>query len=830
MDSAVDSSLVPTNIIPFREWNSNTQSVPPPEFELVYGAPEENQTYTFMDESLQSKITEINDIIRNDNVSSSLLSKYVKKLNPVYNSVKRSEFKFTEEYYNILTIDKQLGIIKENSKCLLFSPDAREYFAEKKCLTRIVIGKSSIISSGGKIYVNQAEKSKIIPDDNFYVASVNHQPRETEPIFMPSFESDDLDERWRFISKAFNDPSAKNDFILVTQDPYGRTGRYFDPELEYDNIFFESMFMSFNYLTERGNMVVKMMSYGSKLSAEIAYILKHLFYKIAIIKPSSSNPVSNDYYLVAMNFIPKNYYSIRDKLNNVLRYAYDNFIDGNNRLPLYSIISNLEGDVTNPVYINFTHWILMMNDQMGLWIIANTASLLSALRSKRQGFGDVHLSLMLDQTLYRESLGLSGKTYKLMDLESFADFYDATSDEKSEEKKIIISEGPNFGLGHNFAIASYLDMLTSGISRLDIFKELFHVPVGSSENPEDRRRSVEFNIREWIGTLYYLGDLDRILSSKNLNSIVEILNSRNWTLESILKVNLVEPARMNDIYLRLADILLNYSNSVNSLLALPKDSNHPFRKVLVKINSTQNLRFRISYCFQGMYYGISYRDEFSVLSEYEILNLLTEEEKEQIIDADDLYFKIMNNREFNSRILEYACLPLYFSGYNNEIAVPEIYFTYKPDLEYFASSVNRYAPFWCSPYESDTNLGSLGNFFGAASSSTHEIYKSGNIKLAVAFPPLYHEFLANTLNRIISLVKDLLKLNSQLDFAVVIIYQNTRLNGDTIDKISEDISDSNLSTEYKEITAALNPATGSSYKNIQLRAISIKTEESKFKF
>lgn len=252
-------------------------------------------------------------------------------------------------------------------------------------------------------------------------------------------------------------------------------------------------------------------------------------------------------------------------------------------------------------------------------------------------------------------------------------------------------------------------------------------------------------------------------------------------------------------------------------------SNNPkFLINAIKLFASQNnnLRFRLFYSFNGFLNPIVYEENSEVIGEYEIFNFMFPEERKQVTDVYQLS-KLMDNNSFINRIVENVCLPVLFSGYANNSNVKDMYFTYKPEIEAFASTANHFAPIWCSPYESDKKFGSSGNFFGEFSNPNNSVFDES--KLMIAFPPSHIDIIKMTLNK----CSKIIKYNDSRDFAIIIVYQNNS-------RIEEAIEFTlNLNNVKHTSTIHLNnvyqPFNGIIYKHANLKACLIKTSKSEFK-
>jgi hypothetical protein len=246
----------------------------------------------------------------------------------------------------------------------------------------------------------------------------------------------------------------------------------------------------------------------------------------------------------------------------------------------------------------------------------------------------------------------------------------------------------------------------------------------------------------------------------------------------------------------------------------------------------------MSYCFNNKSSCVSQRSNPSSLGEYELHSMLTSDEKSQLNDST-LITELIADPIFIARVFELSSITIGLSGYKTEMAIPNFYFAYKPDVEFFASSSNHYASNWGSNNPSDLELdGCMGNFLGIASSPQNEILE--DTTLCVAFPPSYDPLIEMAFSRCIDLflamrakrgiTADDEKNESKLPFTIVFVYFNS---GNAVRIVNRILSASKvdpLESEAFNITEGYDPYTGTEYTGLSLEAIALKTRNSDLVF
>lgn len=842
MDPCVDSSLGIGPIMPMKKMNSYSGDVPAPEFRLRYqpgllAEPVSSFSFqpkdSFLSSNIQDDITVLSQRLEDLSAGSEVIKKGIESIDSLFGAMKMSRFKYTRDYYDMRTLDMTMGLIPNGSRALLFTPKAREYFAEKKCEIVINIFRSNIETSGGRLRLPSKMKADQVPDDEFYVSAVDYILR--DELMLLAFDDISLEGRWRKFDDLVDN---KVDTIVLEEDPFGRTGEHLVKDLFYDIQFFEPCLRSMRVLNDGGSVIIKFSSLGARFVSDLIYIYKYLFREVTLVKPASSNPVGFEHYMTAKEFRPDRYLSIRDTLDKLMNRLSADMSKAD--IEIHSLVRNLDDSAS------FVNWITNMNDRIGFWTYSNILSLYAFLEDRALGFGEGHPTLILDQSQYRESIGLIGRTT----LQSVPEFetFDTLAEEGMEDLtetgqvKSVMTVGTDSILGLGFLIYISLNLVVvEEILKLPIFQRLMPIlgtMIGqqkiSSTILHERKQFLIFNIREWLGLLYGLGDIEYFLNGENITEaqIRDRLGERQWTPVDIIGSPIAD-ANLNlvELYSLLASIFIKFSKTIMFFRDLPSDSpQNILNRIILSITSLDNLRYRLAYSLDGVKYGLMEQSHSSVLGEYELINLLIPRELAQLEDYHGVS-SLLPQKAFKNRVFNHSCLPVFFSGPKNEYSIPELYFNYKPDLEYFASAVNRHAPYWCSANPEDKSMGSMGNFFGHISDSSHDLYSNGSVKLAMAFPPNHYQVLRMVFPKLISLFKNLLedhKTGKRDHFAMIIVYENNIKNNELFEDVVMDSELNGAIMTTKPVKKVYDPFTGKFHLEQKLKAVCYKTPGNPF--
>lgn len=801
MDSSVDSSIGINGILPIRKENCNTSSVSKPIFDVV-----QDETPAIFSKTLRESLDISMGVLSQELMGFETINNLDKSSDPFWYAIhKRSEFKFNRDYYDFKALNLQMDILKEGDTILSFSPMPIQYFEEFKA-------KLILVFIGTEL---EDEHSIGTPDVIFY----EQLARNLDTIRVwNNLEYSLLSERWDEFEKLHIDNDNKNlleslpvDLIFTVESVIGRgirdNGERFG---RYDHEFLETAIHSLNYLKENGTIIVKANSLGSRYIADLIYLYKYLFNEVCVCKTSTSNQISNDHYIIAKGFKKKHHIQILVSLEDLLNTAFLNLED-NEDFTLFSFIKNTIDD------INFYEWLKNINNKIILHLHINILALKLSIDNSTEGYEFGRPYYLYDYVSYRESLGFIGRqTLSSLPKAEYSDETIIETVTQLEDPDIVLKEDNQLGV--NFIKFIVLKRIVSNLS-----DKIISSP-GSKQNLtqgctpiyiEKEKHIYSKNIRKWLGLLLALGDLDKLFNEDNQ---LEVISSRNWSIFDIF----------NDISLTKNMIPDMIPNTIvdefrNGKVLFQNLSNNPkFLINAIKLFASQNnnLRFRLFYSFNGFLNPIVYEENSEVIGEYEIFNFMFPEERKQVTDVYQLS-KLMDNNSFINRIVENVCLPVLFSGYANNSNVKDMYFTYKPEIEAFASTANHFAPIWCSPYESDKKFGSSGNFFGEFSNPNNSVFDES--KLMIAFPPSHIDIIKMTLNK----CSKIIKYNDSRDFAIIIVYQNNS-------RIEEAIEFTlNLNNVKHTSTIHLNnvyqPFNGIIYKHANLKACLIKTSKSEFK-
>lgn len=847
MDAHLDSALTSGPLRPPREWNSYRGVVEQPRFNPRYRASYPGEPGdSFLSPGVQEELTVIFENVEATGARSDVVRTSISDIDPTSGVLNSSKFKYTREYADLKALDSALGIVPKTKPVLLFTPRARQYFAESSCPIHIVIFRSNIFAAGNSLQMTVQDQSSQVPDDEFYLGAVKQQ--RVDEFLTLAFNNVGLNERWKQFDAHFREQKAL--LLVAEEDTFGRTGQHLVKDSFYDTVFVESLFRGLHGLAAGGSALIKFSSLGSRLVADFIYVYTYVFEKITIVKPATSNPVSQEHYLVAQGFQPPKYFQLG--MDNLLDHLFRQQQDYQRRrvdFTVHSILSNLDNLNTS---LNFTTWLTSINDNIARTVHTNGMALWAALDSKQNGFLAASPLLLLDHVKFREALGEVGRTT----LSSLPEF---ETDLQEVEAAVVLTEtgqstsnalqldpnGPGSeGLSRSFVIYLGLSLiLVPDILRLPLLSAMLPVlgsTVGqtriSADVYESKKSSFEANLREWLGVVYALGDLERILSPNS--DPVEIMKTRNWTLANFFGSSFMEesfpPDTLSEFYKQLAILFQKFSATVKSLLDAPQASpDNPLSRILLRVTPLDNLRYRMVFYLDGLQYGISQPQRPSCLGEYELVNLLLPTETSQIKDFQSVS-ALLKQRPFLNRIFNHSSLPIYLGSLRNEAAVPDFYFTYRPDLEFFASATNRHAPYWCSADPEDNRLGSQGNFFGNISTPDHPLYKEGKIQLAIAFPPSHSQMLIEVVNRCLELFSALQErlaaATEKKHFAIVIIFEDLPVNNNLISDIVMSRTAGLGRLSFKSISKIYNPHTGEFVTDLKYKALAITTVDHPFSF
>lgn len=853
MDSFIDSALEVGPLQPRFYWNSYTGSVPRPRFFPGYQSPTPYpKGDSFLSQELQASLTDVFYQLIDMHADPNVVQGAVSSLDPVRGAVKTSNFKYTREYYELKDLDCSLNVISKAQPVMLFTPRAREYLVEMECPITMSFILSNLKENGSRLQMELVGYGDEIPDDAFYLNVIGNEIPDAFHNY--AFDKRTVAGRWRTFDEEYTLPTMS--LIVLEEDTYGRRGYHLEKDGTYDMVFTETLFRSLGALLQGGNVVVKLLSLGSRVIADVIYIYKYLFNEVTLVKPMTSNPISMEHYLVAKGFRADLYFQIKGDLQALLEALSEQFLEiqaQEYNLLVFSLIANLD---ESP---NFTDWLTSVNNDIASAIYAESLSLGRALEDRNDGFQEAHPIYYLDQNQIRESLGELGRT-TLKALPKFNTTFPVpevdsiiagneqntmTQTGQTTENEIVLTPGSS-ELGLGFLVYFALNtMLIKDIMSLPILRSLIP-PLGSTDGQtritshvyDSKLRIQSYLIREWLGNLFSLGDLYQFLGSEkafvpmSAQEISALLKSRSWTLRDLVGTSLTEFAVRNlnleQFYLDLGLIFSRFAQSVISAR-----TNYIFKDLILRITPLDSLRFRLTYSFNGIKYVMAEQSNSGVLGEYEMIKLLRPEEASQL-DTFQGVISLFKNKQFLTRVFNHSALPIYFSGYQNELAVPDLYFTYRPELEFFASAVNRHAPYWCSANPDDDLLGSQGNFFGSISTPDHPFYKEGKVQTAIAFPPNNPQLLSMVLKRCVELF---FKLNQKLTtylkggsqgepaypIAIILIYEDSKVNSELVEDYLVSVSSMGNSIPFKSIDKLYDPFSGTFIYNRRHKALYLKT-------
>lgn len=839
MDITVINSVFDGSIAEFQDKNTFTAEVEAPKFFLLYKAqPEAVRSYVS-----QPVFKGLDDMYRElETVTNSRVLREVSEAtHPADGILKTSKLKYTEDYHDLKILNASLNLVQPNSQVLLFTPYAREFFVEKGCFINMILMGSSIeIVTNGSLKLGRVDNT---PQDTFYSGAVNNQLVDNfVPLGFPS-QLEYLQADRKILDDYFQDPKRKVSFILHTEDTYTRTGDYHIKDFVYDTHFYEAAIGSLRYLAEGGTMALKAVSLGSRVLADLLYLYKSMFASVSVVKTSTSHILSQEHYMIAKGFRVNKFIPQQETLLKLLnRLATDS---SKASISVWSFSSNL-----NDANSEFSRWLLATNDRIGSWIVLNSIATRKALDDRVAGFPVPTPLAILDHVKFRESIGEVGRINNLLPVPG--KISDEIKDEEADaaEQQRLTSTGQiqtetvklqqvSIRLNRNFALYLALNDTIDQLVNSPAFASL--LPVLGTVNGNVRistdvlfkeKQQLKYNLREWLGNVYAIGDIESFLAAADQTDIAKVLATRRWSIQEMFNVSIKAGSTLSTVtpeHLQkfLEIVFFNLNQAFKAIM-----SSDQLQHIAVRITPLQNLRFRMSYVSKGISSALMSRQNPSVAGEYELLNLLTDNELSHFDDVRKIV-SLASDADFQFRVAENLCLPVLFSGFKNNLAVPDLYFEYKPDLEFFASAVNRHAPLWCSATPSDVDLGSQGNFFGPVSLADHPIYKDNQVKLAIAFPPSHPTIVEQTFTRCLDLYQGLIdgyepRDDEELDFAIVFIFPNQSIYNDILAvTLAPRLIATQLLSE-RIINDAYDPFTGVTRSNINLKAFSIRTPGSIF--
>lgn len=851
MDVTVSNSVTEGPLAEFQDQNTFAGDVQPPAFFLLYDPKTKPDAVRPFISPVAFKA--LDDMYRElEGATGSLILREVSQaVNPTNGILKTSALKYTQEYHDLKILDASLNLVPANSQVLLFTPYAREFFVEKGCLINMILLGSAIeILANGSLRVSQV---KTTPQDTFYLAATGSQLLDNfVPLEFPN-QLEYLETDRKVLDDYFKEPARKVSVIFHEEDSYNRTGIYAPKDSAYDVHFYEGAIGSLSYLANNGTMILKAVSLGSRALADLIYLYKFLFKSVSIVKTSTSHVLSQEHYVIAKGFNPERFAVQQPTFLKLLnRLATDS---GKARISLWSFLNNL-----NDTNSEMARWLLAINDRIATWIVANAVATRRAVDDRSVGFPVAQPLAILDHVTFRQSVGEVGRINNLLPVPGTLS--DTIKDEDQDNTKgadgstvqltatgqiqteTVKLTAVSTALSRNFALYLALNDTIDQLVNSSAFESL--LPTVGTINGDVRvssdvlfkeKQQLKYNLREWLGNVYALGDIETVLAANNQQEIVALLMTRRWSIQEMFNVSIkagtplstVTPEQLQQF---LAIVFFNLNQAFKAILASNK-----LQQISVRITPLQNLRFRVSYVsrLDGVASALMSRQNPSVAGEYELLNCLTETELQQFDDVRKIV-SLVGDVNFQFRVAENLCLSVLFAGFKNNLAVPDFYFEYEPDLEFFASAVNRHAPLWCSATPSDVALGSQGNFFGPISLADHPVYNTSRdnegeqqVKLAVAFPPSHPTIVEQTFVRCLDLYQNLIdNQDDTLDFAIVFIFPNQSIYNDIL---AVNLAPRLIATELlseKIINDAYDPFTGITRSNINLKAFSVRTTASRF--
>lgn len=575
----------------------------------------------------------------------------LKSIDPFYNALPHIEsYKYNRDYYSLKTLDKQANIFSENSSVLCLIPSCFHYFKDLNISEVLHVIFQTNKSDMESKYYSYAERNKY--------PGLYSEGEDLNTILDYKFdESNEFDQGY--------------DVIIIGQTVVEK----------FDKLFHLSFLNTLDSLRDETScLIIKFISLGNRYNVDVVYLCKYLFEEIYIVKPASSNPISQEHWLVCKGYISDNYDtdSIVSHLESVLEL--DN---------VSSFIDNSLNDVV------FAEWLMGIYNDVSKWIYVNTTSFINGLEDKHSGYDTGHPYFLFDHVKYLEQLGYPGRiTSQIIPKIIKSDVAEYEIDDPNIRiNSQLIARGNLF---------FYLNLITISREFVNSLSEHISTVYTTGKNDRLQYDLMESAFIKWVSNLIYLGDI-------HIGIVSEEFIEYGWSMEDIIgiSVNLEPEEFIQQAYV-----------AVTMIMQQEKILNGK-----AQCNMFPNIRYRLSYFDQDRPRILMSEDNRSeILSQLECYNLLTYEEQQQINSTDEIS-KYMTNPELSLRWFSHSCLPVSF----NNLSLPELYFKYNPDIEAFADCINRHSEIWCSPYPSDIDLGSAGNFWNLDIEVEN--------KLMIAFPP-----------------------------------------------------------------------------------------------
>lgn len=810
MDPTLSSGIGLQRPISSPNKNTFSQDVP---FPQIWINPPINQInpVSFLSEDIESKLTELANVVNQLSVEPEVFRYLTMRLDPMRGILPQSKNKLTKEYHDLRTLDILFKLTSSGSKVLLCSPRSREYFVEAKCIISVMLLNTYTTQDATSISLMYSESQKNTPDDWFYKTAVNS--RLVDLSVIPLQNLDTFEDRWRetdrYLATSWSNLTDKMDLIVFDEDQLGRTiDEYYRPDDNrgiYDIFLMEPLFKMLKYLKKGGSVVVHMISLGSRLNADIAYLFKYLFFKISIMKTATSMSIGQEHYLIAQGFDPARFELLEPQLLKFLS-EMDNIriqsIDPSGAeiaISFNSFINNLQDVIVpNGPITNFKNWFAEVTNEIAIFVGNNIDVLRLSLLDLGNGFVEYQPPVVLDHTGVRAALNYPGRSVTKLPLPPHQT--DSPSEQGIVKNQSVIINKELSSVPKYIFIVHAIHNIIDEILNLPQWMAIYRRPFPIDEV---RKMSTYYGwrdklvppLKEWFGLLWSVGDLQLIF--REPTRTLEILKSRNW------EVPMLAPLKSTLDHIA---VIIQRWVAENAKM---QPSNIQYRCVALK-----NQRFRLTYSIAGINYSLIKSSE-GAIGEYELLNLLTASEIETVGDENitpATLSRLIETSEFRTRIFEHVAPPCFLHGISNEIAVPDLYFRLQPDLECFASASNRYAPHWCSANSDDLKLGSLGNFFDLQPSNP---LLGTTILTMMAFPPSNILIFEKTMKHVIDIYNHQVSKKTPY-FGVFIVFENVY---EFTTMAEETCMNNGIISESTIIRDSYNPFTGITNNGSNLKLI-----------
>lgn len=607
--------------------------------------------------------------------------------------------------------------------------------------------RTGIFPQGSKIFINDVRAIKFLEEQNLDVYYLEFVNTENTSIEVSSDEKIVKDFMNLNPTSSFRHTNIKmNNFewdglseieeiqncqgIILRESSEGRDnnpnlrrrGPFVDDNDQYYNQeHFESSLYALEQLEDKGNALVQLISLGSQNAAEFIYIYSHLFEKIEVYMPMSSDFLSMEHYLVGYNFKKEYYTEHIDKFID-LSESYQASPENS----YYPRITNFEKDE------NFMAWLFDLNNKMFTYHL----SLVMALKQNLEDHfvGRYHNSLFpyaLDPYLLKINLGLLDNNEK-SDLGVFEEIKDFNL---SEIEKVT-STG-QIEKGRNYPMELRMEKLTYSACLYLSFLET----IDRIHNYFPNFSRSHSKIPSWLINLQYQGRLKNIFSAQSQEKMREFY--LKWTVSDLFSIreNLGEEIKLellDDIFTFCRNRTIHYMTNGESIA----------KSMNFKIIKTKLLKYKVNLyindsCF---YLKDTYGSSFYITMK-QLLGVIPVSYKEKEgISINDLNVWIRDSN-FGLRLFNYLAFSIFSVSYSNNVSFFDLYNSHDIDFDFFGSPWSHQGLYWASYWQENQELGALSE--DEAYKADSEFYqKHPEIKTFLFFPPQEESIFNNYLGKL----------------------------------------------------------------------------------